>query len=114
MMLPPGAEEIAQTEQIRPLKRVEFDKLAAEGFFDEEQVELLFGMVVAMAPIDPEHNESVDMVFKQLYEHIGKRARVRTQSSFAASEDSEPLPDVFVVPNDDYWHKHPDHSYLIV
>lgn len=42
----------------RPLKRVEYDRLVAEGYFDDEKVELLFGMVVPMVPIDPAHDTS--------------------------------------------------------
>lgn len=33
---------------------------------------------------------------------------------FAASEWSEPEPDVFVVPPRDYWTAHPDQAYLVV
>jgi Uma2 family endonuclease len=101
-------------ERIRPLKRIEYDKLAADGFFEHERVELLFGMVVEMPPIDPAHNESVSRIGERLSQQLGQRALVRTQSSFAASEVSEPEPDVFVVPRRDYWTEHPDRAFLIV
>lgn len=114
-MLRPAAEELLLTEGMRPFKRVEFDKLAAEGFFDDdERVELLFGLVVPMAPPDPEHGESVSHVFRVLFSQIAERADVRSQLPFAATDDSEPQPDVFVVPNDNYWHKHADRAYLVV
>ena len=45
---------------------------------------------------------------------IGDRARVRSQNPFAASDISEPQPDVFVVPSGDYWREHPTTAYLIV
>ena len=112
-MLRPGAEQLAG-EKIRPLKRVEYDKLVAEGCFDEERVELLFGVVVEMAPPDPEHGESVSLVAEILTRQIGSRARVRNQSPFAATDDSEPQPDVFLIPNEPYWHKHPDRAFLVV
>jgi hypothetical protein len=38
--------ELIAPEPIRNLKRVEFDRLAAAGCFDDERVELLFGRVV--------------------------------------------------------------------
>jgi Uma2 family endonuclease len=115
-MLSDQARAIAEVvgNRIRPLKRVEYDRLAAEGFFENEKVELLFGMVVEMAPIDPEHSESVYVVGRFLERQLGERGRVRIQSSFAASDDSEPEPDVFVVPNQNYWHEHPNHAFLIV
>ena len=98
----------------RGLKRIEYDKLVADGFFEDKRVELLFGMVVEMAPPDPEHGESISHVLRVLFKQVGERANVRCQMSFAATDDSEPQPDVFVVPNDDYWHKHPDQAHLVV
>lgn len=51
--------ELIVPEPIRKLKRIEFEKLAALGFFDDERVELLFGWVVEMAPTDPSHDDAV-------------------------------------------------------
>jgi Uma2 family endonuclease len=98
----------------RPLTRTEFMKLGEEGFFDDERVELLFGVVVEMSPTDPAHDESVYQVAHRLAEAVRGRAKVRTQSSFAARADSQPLPDVVIVPNEPYWEDHPNHAYLIV
>lgn len=106
--------DILGTEQIRPLKRVEYDRLAAEGFFDDERVELLFGVVCQMAPIDPAHAESTDDVRRVLGNALGERARVLSQRPFAASEISEPIPDVFVVPTGSYRSEHPGRAYLVV
>lgn len=113
-MLSPHAALLAN-ERIRPLKRVEYEKLASEGFFDDEKVELLFGMVVEMTPIDPDHTGSVYWVREHLARGIGGRAMVLSQSPFAATEDSEPEPDVFVIPSRDLWnHQHPETAHLIV
>jgi Uma2 family endonuclease len=113
-MLPPGAELIAK-DAIRPLKRVEYDRLAAEGFFQDEKVELLFGVVVVMTPIDQSHNMSVYQVRRGLEAGLRERAMVFSQSSFAASDDSEPEPDVFVIPNDaGSWTELPSRSLLVV
>lgn len=111
-MLPPAAALI--TNPIRPLKRIEYERLAAEGYFDEERVELLFGLVVAMSPIDPAHSESVRRLDELLREKLSGRARVSCQSPFAATEDSEPEPDLVVMPPGKYWHAHPDRAYLVV
>ncbi len=99
---------------VRPLKRVEYDKLAAEGFFKDERVELVFGVVVAMTPIDPAHGESVDRLDDMLRRQLAGRARVRCQGAFAATEDSEPQPDIYVFPNGDYWDAQPDRAYLVI
>ena len=111
-MLPPAASLI--TNPIRPLKRVEYERLAAEGYFDDERVELLFGLVVAMSPIDPAHSESVRRLDELLRERLAGRGRVSCQSPFAATEDSEPEPDLVVMPSGEYWRAHPDRAYLVV
>ncbi len=98
----------------RPLKRVEYERLASEGFFEDEKVELLFGMVVPMTPIDPAHTESTHIIAKRLDRTIGERAHVRLGNPFAASDISEPEPDVMVVPEFDRWHEHPSRAYLVV
>lgn len=105
-MLRPEAELIPHRE-MRALKRVEYERLAAEGFFDHERVELVFGVVVPMSPTKPPHANSTAVIFAYVLRAVGSRAHVRSQSSFAASEDSLPEPDIFVVPNDDYWTKLP-------
>jgi Uma2 family endonuclease len=113
LMLPPGAQSIPP-ESIRPLKRAEYDKLVELGYFRRERVELVFGTVVKMSPIGDEHRESTYRVRRYIERQLGERAVVYDQGSFAATDDSQPEPDVFIVPNDDYWHKRPDHAYLIV
>ena len=101
-------------EPVRPLKRVEFERLASEGYFEDERVELLFGVVVPMRPTDPAHAESIYRVRRALDRSLGDRARVRDQSSFAASDISEPQPDLAVVRERDYWDEHPTHAFLVV
>lgn len=112
-MLPPGAEMLAR-EKLRPLKRVEYDRLVSEGYFENERVELLFGMVVEMPPPSPEHVESVRRAHWLLARMLEGRAHVSAQSPYAASDDSEPEPDVFVAPNGDYWHHHPERAFLVI
>ncbi|HEU4615429.1 MAG TPA: Uma2 family endonuclease [Kofleriaceae bacterium] len=107
-------ETILRTEPVRPLKRVEYERLVSEGFFDDERVELLFGMVVPMSPVDPAHDESTYRVANMLRQRLGARARVREQAALAASDVSEPQPDVAVVPATDYWNEHPTKAFLIV
>ena len=105
---------LRSNEQVRPLKRVEYERLAAEGFFEDEKVELLFGMVVPMTPIDPAHSESTYRVAHVLRRRLGDRARIREQNPLAASDISEPEPDVAVVPEVDYWKEHPSRAFLII
>lgn len=98
----------------RPLKRVEYEHLALQGYYDDEKVELLFGTVVPMSPIDPAHSTSTEFVVNALRAQVGSRARLRTGNPFAASDISEPQPDVMVVPDQDYWKAHPTRALLVV
>jgi Uma2 family endonuclease len=94
---------------------VEYDFLAAQGYFEDERVELLYGLVVPMAPIDPAHVESVARVHGRLLRALDDRARVYCQAPFAASEYSEPEPDVFVVPPDrNGWTEHHSKAFLVI
>jgi Uma2 family endonuclease len=99
---------------IRPLRRAEFERLAVLGYFDDERVELLGGALVEMTPPDPSHDHAVNRLARLLVVQLGDAAEVRVQSAFAASEDSEPLPDVVVAPRGDYWHEHPASAMLVV
>ncbi len=108
------AHEVAP-ERIRPLRRLEFEKLVELGVFEDERVELLRGALVTMPPTDPSHDRSVSELAKLLYATLSDRADVRVQCSFAASDDSEPLPDLVVAPAASAsWTAHPDAALLVV
>lgn len=104
-------------ESPRPITRTEYDRLVSMGFFEDERVELLYGVLVRMAPQDPSHAFSVQRLNRMLLPRLLSRAEVRIQAPFAASDDSEPEPDVAVVPLDergDYRREHPSAAWLLV
>jgi Uma2 family endonuclease len=84
------------------------------GFFRGERVELVEGIVVRMSPIGPAHASAVQRLMELLLPRLLGRATVRTQQPFVASDDSEPEPDVAVVPGGRYAERHPDAALLIV
>ncbi|HWL84713.1 MAG TPA: Uma2 family endonuclease [Polyangiaceae bacterium] len=98
----------------RHLRREEYEKLVGLGIFEHERVELLYGVIVQMTPIGPSHCDAVDRLAELLILALSGRARVRIQGSFAASDDSEPEPDVAVYPLRDYSSGHPDSAHLII
>ena len=63
-----------RNQPLRRLTRVEYDRLVAQGVFADERVELVFGMVVAMSPIDPKHVQSTARLHKRVTIAIGDRA----------------------------------------
>jgi len=84
------------------------------GLFEDESVELLRGMLVAMSPSGAPHMEVIDRLTELLVLALNKRARVRVQGSFAAAEDSQPEPDLAVVPREDHSRAHPTTAHLLV
>jgi Uma2 family endonuclease len=102
-------------EPIRLVRRSEFERLAELGFFKDERVELVFGAVVPMPPIDEAHVESTDRLMKFLITALGDRARVSCQAPIAASSLSAPQPDIYVRPAHDGWLKsHPNDAQLVI
>jgi Uma2 family endonuclease len=100
-------------ERPRMLRRKEFDRLVAEGFFEDERVELLHGVLVTMSAQSGVHSATAAWIAQALIRALDPTFDVRSHSPFAASDYSEPEPDVGVYPRgsiDD----HPDRAFLIV
>jgi Uma2 family endonuclease len=100
-------------ETPRQIRRAEYERMVESGFFDGERVELLYGVIVQMSPHGPDHDDALDRLAQELLGRLAGRARVRVQSGFAASDGSEPEPDIAVVPPGDYALAHPDVAWLI-
>lgn len=102
-------------DRIRPLRRVEFDRLVALGAFaDGERIELLRGSLVAMSPQGSAHAEVVRRLTNLLPAALAGRALVQVQSPLAADDESEPEPDIAVVPAGDYTADHPARALWIL
>lgn len=105
---------ILATERVRLLKRSEYDRLVELGAFEDERLELLHGIIVAMSPQHAPHAWAVQCLTKLLVRALGDRGDVRVQLPFIASDDSEPEPDVAVVVLQDYSEEHPSKALLII
>ena len=105
---------VVATEGMRPLTRAEYDRLVALGFLADEHVELLHGVIVPMSPQGTRHAYTIGMLGDLLLPALVGRARVRIQMPFGASDDSEPEPDLAVVPLGDWLDDHPDWAYLVI
>lgn len=91
--------------------------LVTDGVLSEDdRVELLEGVIVSMAPSDPEHSTGVGRVDDALRSAIGARATIRSQAPLAVGAWSVPEPDIAVVPGQrsDYDHAHPTNALLVV
>lgn len=101
-------------EQARPIRRREFEQMVELGLFEGERVELIDGVIVQMSPKGPKHESALERLTELLVQRIAGRATVRIQSGFAASDGSEPEPDVAVVPRRDYSTAHPSEALLVI
>lgn len=101
-------------ERVRGLRVAEWDALVATGLLDDARVELIQGEVVEMAPLSPEHTSTVKKVYDSLRAQVPAGWDVRAEAPLAVPPSSEPQPDVAVVPDEDYDHRHPTRALLLV
>ncbi len=106
----------AATVPVRPLRRIEYDRLVESGAFDGEPLELLGGSLVRMSPQDLSHSFAIQELAERLGHALRGRALVRCQLPFALDDASEPEPDLAVVPlrEDRYRSALPDHAHLLI
>ena len=99
---------------LRRFTRTEYDRLVELGLFRDEKLELLHGVLVPMSPQGVSHAHVIEELTRLLTLALANRARIRTRLPFAAVDDSEPEPDVAVVPLDAERKSHPSRAHLIV
>lgn len=101
----------------RKWTRVEYDRLVeAEILGPEDRIELLGGQMVVKEPQYSPHATAIQLVQRTLERAFGPGWSVRPQMPIALDDESEPEPDVAVVPGDprDYRDAHPERPVLIV
>ncbi len=106
-----------EPDVVGPFTVERYFRLVEDGVLaPDDRVELLEGVVVAMAPHDAPHASGVARVALVLTEAVRRRAVVRTQLTFIAGPYSAPEPDIAVVPGryEDYDDAHPRSALLVV
>lgn len=99
---------------IRPLRRAEYNELGKRGAFEGERIELLCGHLVTMSPIGFRHRRITTWLTRYLVEHLDQTFEVAPGLPFAASEYSEPEPDMLVVHADATRDDHPAVALLLM
>ncbi|HYR74142.1 MAG TPA: Uma2 family endonuclease [Candidatus Acidoferrum sp.] len=97
--------------------RLEYDRLIEKGVFGtEDRIELLGGALVVREPQGSPHAMGIRMAEEALRRVFAAGWDVRGQLPVALDDDSEPEPDISVVPGSfrDYRHGHPPRAVLIV
>jgi Uma2 family endonuclease len=97
--------------------RIEYERLIDLGAFRPgERLELVGGALVVREPQGGPHATAVGLAEDALRQGFGAGWTVRAQSPIALDEDSEPEPDIAVVPGSrrDHSRAHPSRPVLIV
>jgi Uma2 family endonuclease len=100
-----------------PLSRAEYDRLIAPGVFrPEDRIELIGGQLMVAEPRGAPHYTAVVKTARALAAAFGEGWYVRSEGPIGLDDDSEPEPDVAVVPGtpDDYSREHPSRPVLTV
>ncbi len=101
-------------EKIRPLSRREYDRLVEAGMFEDERIELLRGQLVAMSPQGEAHSTITARLAAELVLALDRSYDVRSHSPFAATDDSEPEPDISVSRRLRRRRYHPSRALLLI
>lgn len=78
--------------------REEYYRLAQDGWFRGQRVQLIQGEIIQMPPQGHEHAVSIMRITRWLHQVCGNSLLVRCQMPLNALEDSEPEPDLAVIP----------------
>ena len=90
------------------------EALVERGLLADSRVELLFGALIDVTPQGPLHADVVRRLAERLVRALSGDVHTRVQSPLALSEDSEPEPDIAVVPAGSYETAHPSRALLVV
>ncbi|SRR5258705_5246725 len=98
-------------------KRVEYERVIEAGIFQPgDRIELVAGHLIVAEPQGREHFAAIRAVEEALRTAFGPGWDVRVQGPVALDDESEPEPDVAVVPGTfrDYLAGHPSRPVLVV
>jgi len=101
----------------RGLKRVEYECLVDRGLLGpDDKIELIDGRMIFREPEGSTHMVAIQLVMAALQRAFGAGWNVRHPGPVALDDDSEPEPDVTVVPGSprDYLAGHPTRPVLVV
>lgn len=104
------------TVTLKHWKRLEYDRLIDLGVFAGEPIELIAGQLVVAEPQGSYHVSNVVRVDYALRAVLPPGFIVRVQAPIALDDDSEPEPDLVVVPGvpGDHGDAHPQRPALVI
>ena len=103
----------APADRLRRLTADEYARLGTAGWYRDERVELVHGLVVAMSPQGGAHATISARIGGMLWRSLDRGFEVRQHSPLRVGTDSVPEPDLEVVPAPGRF-EHPAHALLVV
>jgi len=97
--------------------RLQYDRLIECGVFQpDDRIELIGGELIVREPQRTSHATAIELAIDALRTAFGPGWRVRVQLPVALDDESEPEPDIAVVPGSprDYLPRHPSSPVLIL
>ena len=88
----------------------EYHRLVDLGFFTEnDKIELIRGEIIEMSPKRTPHSVCNSLLWRELYDSLGRDVVIRIQEPIIISSTSEPEPDIVIAKkkDDDYLSSHP-------
>jgi Uma2 family endonuclease len=113
-MLDPALVEPDRVLPRRRMSRRTYDRLVERGAFDDERIELLRGRLVTMSPQGVPHSTMTARLAERLIRAVDESYDVRVHSPYAASDDSEPEPDISVSRRRRAARQHPSKALLLI
>jgi Uma2 family endonuclease len=107
----------ASQRQLRNFTRLEYDKLVDAGILGEdEHVELIDGLIVAMSPEGAQHAGVITLAAHVISPAFGDEYSVRVRHPLIIDPDGEPEPDLAVVRGEPRAHldEHPRDPVLVI
>jgi Uma2 family endonuclease len=101
----------------RRFTRAEYERLIELGVFQPgEDIELIGGELIVAEPQGAQHYTAIRRTTKALQTAFGPGWEVRAEGPIGLDDDSEPEPDIAVVPGtpEDYSRSHPSRPVLTV
>lgn len=118
MALPLEESEMAtRAVDVYRWTREEYEQLADQGFFPPgKRVELIDGVIYEMSPQKSPHATGILLVTEALRAAFPQGHQFRVQLPLVLGEESEPEPDLAIVPGSprDYSESHPETAILVV
>jgi Uma2 family endonuclease len=101
---------------LRRWQRAEYDRLVDLGVFHGEPIELIGGQLVVAEPQGTYHMSTIGLVDDAIRVMLPAGWLIRTQGPLSLDDESEPEPDLAVVPgrHEDYLDAHPSSPALLI